>query len=130
MDRTTRGEKPGLLVRLGLRRQGKTATGAGARADMGSQSLRIVNPYHAVSVQPCLMACERIRPLTGKRYLSREAPALPVSGCTNRQCRCRYVHHDDRRADERRVIGEGRAGLPAYGGPERRLVRRGRRASD
>lgn len=128
MDRTTRGPgKRGLLERLGLRRVRK---GEQEARMAGEQSLRIFNPYHAVSIAPCLMACDQVRPYMGKRYLSREAPPLPVPGCTNRQCRCRYQHHDDRRSDERRLRNDHAAGLPSYVGPERRLIRRGRRATD
>lgn len=128
MDRTTRGPgKRGLLERLGLRRASKAESEA---RKAGEQSLRIVNPYHAVSITPCLMACDEVRKYLGKRYLSREAPKVPVAGCTNRQCRCRYQHHDDRRSDERRVRNDRAAGLPSYLGPERRVLRRGRRATD
>ena len=58
---------------------------------------RVTNPYHAVSIQPgpaCRGTAEKYK---GKRFLSAEAPQLPLPTCDSRSCRCRYVHHNDRR---------------------------------
>ena len=39
-----------------------------------------------------------------RRWLSREAPLLPLPGCTRPDtCQCTYNHHDDRRAASRRA---------------------------
>jgi hypothetical protein len=65
---------------------------------------RIGNPYHAVSIESGLRSCEAARDAEGTRFLSIDAPMLPLEGCTQSTCQCRYVHHDDRRAHrERRV---------------------------
>ena len=65
---------------------------------------RIANPYHAVSIETGTKACAASRKLEGRRYLSASAPMLPVKGCTQATCQCRYVHHNDRRsARDRRV---------------------------
>jgi hypothetical protein len=58
--------------------------------------------YHAVTVAQGRTACASSIQLTGRRFLSRDAPPLPLPGCTMQLCRCRYIHHADRRAEERR----------------------------
>lgn len=58
--------------------------------------------YHCLEVRPGLPACEAAQQPGHVRYLSSEAPGLPVSGCTEQQCACRYTHHDDRREKDRR----------------------------
>ncbi len=65
---------------------------------------RIGNPYHAVSVETALRCCEAAREAEGQRFLSSSAPMLPLDGCTETKCRCRYVHHDDRRARRDRRV--------------------------
>lgn len=60
------------------------------------------NHYHCVEVQAGSQACEAVREWGGKRFLSDEAPPLPVVGCRSALCGCRYVHYDDRRQDDRR----------------------------
>lgn len=65
---------------------------------------RIGNPYHAVSIEPGARACSAAREAEGKRFLSSTSPMLPLRGCTNTTCQCRYVHHSDRRiVRDRRV---------------------------
>ncbi|MGH8249479.1 MAG: hypothetical protein ACREVI_02080 [Steroidobacteraceae bacterium] len=59
--------------------------------------------WHAVSVKPCGTACNAAVSGKNRRWLSREAPMLPLPGCTQPDtCRCTYQHHDDRRARSRR----------------------------
>lgn len=76
--------------------------------------------YHCVEVKTGLHACETAHRLGGVRYLSDEAPVLPVSGCTAHKCTCRYVHHDDRRDDDRRNPYGQWSGTPAAVVSERR----------
>jgi hypothetical protein len=94
---------------------------------------RVTNPYHAVSIIPGADACDEVKACVGVRFLSKEAPRLPVPGCGRADCRCHYAHHDDRRAQIRR-IGDGRNAPPGgapYKGPERRLLSSaGRRERD
>ena len=62
------------------------------------------NPYHCVSVEHGLYACATVRRMAETRYLSKDAPPLPLPTCGgNRRCQCRYVHFDDRRVEERRT---------------------------
>ena len=104
-----------------------------ARASITGRHQRIVNPGHAVEVRAGLMACPACRAVVGKRFLSTQAPALPVDGCRQPQvCRAIYVHHDDRRAGPRRELelpGASRVGSSREGAAERRIGR-GRRSSD
>jgi hypothetical protein len=58
--------------------------------------------YHCVEVRLGVPACEPVKRLGRARFLSGEAPRLPVSGCSEQRCACSYIHHDDRRDDERR----------------------------
>lgn len=76
--------------------------------------------YHCVEVKTGFHACEAACHLGDIRYLPDEAPALPVSGCTAHKCACRYVHHDDRRDDDRRNPYGQWSGIPAAVGSERR----------
>lgn len=88
----------------------------------------VLNPYHAVSVRPGRYACGAVLQLQGVRFLSSDAPRLPLTGCNAKSCNCRYQHHEDRRETDRRqndVWGSG----PAWMGPERRRAR-GRRSTD
>jgi hypothetical protein len=63
---------------------------------------RVTNPFHAVSILAG-PACRRTADeYAGKRFLSREAPQLPLETCDRAKCRCRYAHHEDRRSGEDR----------------------------
>jgi hypothetical protein len=48
------------------------------------------------------MACGAVRPVANRRILEGEAPALPVEGCTEKRCQCRFQHYTDRRNDDDR----------------------------
>jgi hypothetical protein len=66
---------------------------------------RLVNPYHAVSIEPGSRACAESCKLSGERFLATSAPMLPLRGCTSAACQCRYTHYNDRRARrDRRVL--------------------------
>jgi hypothetical protein len=58
--------------------------------------------YHCVEVRKGSHACKAVQELGNSRFLSDEAPRLPVAGCTAEQCTCSFIHHDDRRDDDRR----------------------------
>jgi hypothetical protein len=86
--------------------------------------------YHAVSIAPGLRACEAARALEGKRFLSREAPKLPLKDCSCSTCVCRYEHYEDRRNGQRRARDLG-VSIDGYDGSEKRLkARRGRRKNE
>jgi hypothetical protein len=82
------------------------------------------NPYRCVSIHSRKDACEPAKQLAGKRFLPREAPSLPLANCTATSCRCRYMHHEDRRLsgeDQRAPFkGEYSKGLERRSGRDRR----------
>jgi hypothetical protein len=88
-------------------------------------------PWHAVSIVTGRWCCEAARGRIGMRYLSREAPRLPLPQCTAAEsCTCMYKHHSDRRAMTPRrkddVMGLRRA-APV---PKERRSSPGRRTDD
>jgi hypothetical protein len=59
--------------------------------------------WHAVSILPKGACCEAALKLRGARFLSAEAPRLPLAQCTTpKSCSCAYKHHADRRGQPRR----------------------------
>jgi hypothetical protein len=59
--------------------------------------------WHAVTIQPKGACCEAALAIRNTRFLSAEAPRLPLAQCTTPQsCGCAYKHHDDRRGQPRR----------------------------
>lgn len=86
------------------------------------------NPYHAVSVLPGTEACAAAYRFSGQRFLSKQAPRLPLPSCDAISCTCRFKHHKDRRAGPRRNSDVGIVTL-GYAGRDRRQSR-GRRATD
>jgi len=58
--------------------------------------------YHAVSIKYSNNACSAARDLDGRRFLSSAAPKLPLAECDVLECKCRFVHHKDRRAGKDR----------------------------
>ncbi len=59
---------------------------------------------HAVSIEVGRRPCEAARELHDKRFLSAEAPPLPLKDCDAEACECRYEHHADRRKEEDRRL--------------------------
>jgi hypothetical protein len=83
--------------------------------------------WHAVSIAKGKQCCAAVERLAAQRWLSAEAPALPVPGCDARNCECRYRHHDNRRAKVRRADeGGSRRAVKT----ERRGEKSGRRGDD
>ena len=68
--------------------------------------------YHAVSIKFDANACDAARALEGRRFLAAAAPRLPLPDCDVLECKCRFVHHQDRRAgtDRRSPFGAGSFG--------------------
>lgn len=88
------------------------------------------NTYHAVSILTGPDCCYEARALRGLRFLSREAPQLPLKACGRKDCTCRYEHHQDRRGAFRRVRDMGVA-VDGWQEVEKRNTRkRGRRETD
>ena len=84
--------------------------------------------WHAVAIVGTSHACAAAQACKGGRYLSVDAPRLPLAGCDASICDCTYQHFQDRRHDSRR---DGDPPVAAAPGPDReRRGGRGRRATD
>jgi hypothetical protein len=90
----------------------------------------VSNPYHAVSVvQPLARGCKASRDIREERFLSADAPTLPLKGCDQSKCGCFYKHHDDRRAGPRRSADVTGTWRQTWHGSEKRRSG-GRRVTD
>jgi hypothetical protein len=99
-------------------------------SDRPLQAHRVTNPYHAVSIKSGASCSQTELNYGLRRYLSQEAPLIPLPTCDTRNCRCRYVHHEDRRdgfTRRRGDIWDLNARLSTGGD---RRGSRGRRATD
>lgn len=84
--------------------------------------------FQAVSIFRGVNACERARRFSEHRFLAKNAPPLPLPGCTMPQsCECKYLKHRDRRGAQRRLTDYTTSRI--YAGVERRRLK-GRRATD
>jgi len=88
----------------------------------------VTNPWHSVSIMPNPRACSKARGLSRVRFLSNEAPTLPLEGCDAQTCTCHYRHHEDRRREPRRA-SDVVASRVYWPGKERRRSS-GRRGTD
>jgi hypothetical protein len=68
--------------------------------------------FHCVAITFSDDACDAVKNVRSHRFLSHEAPFLPLDRCTVRECRCRYEHFPDRREDMRRNPYGSRRSLP------------------
>ena len=68
----------------------------------------VKEPWKAVAILADDSACAAAKELQGKRFLSRNAPRLPLPECTKQdRCECKYRHLRDRRGPPRRTGDEG-----------------------
>jgi hypothetical protein len=58
--------------------------------------------FHAVSIKITGPGCNAAREMSGRRFLANAAPKLPLPGCDILECKCRFIHHKDRRAGKER----------------------------
>lgn len=58
------------------------------------------SPFHAVSIEPHQHSCLAAKALKAQRFLSEEAPALPLIACAASECQCKYIHYPDRRSGD------------------------------
>ncbi|MCB1960446.1 MAG: hypothetical protein KDE68_07985 [Rhodocyclaceae bacterium] len=95
-----------------------------------TQPTAAANPYHCVAVTPGDNACPTAQTLKGSRFLSSEAPPLPLPSCSAGRCGCTFTHFEDRRrGDRRNPYSPQTHAFLVHGGDERR-GRRGRRHAD
>jgi hypothetical protein len=80
-----------------------TAIRSAAKRLVGPRVATIPKRWHAVCVDAKPLSCAEAHAIRKRRFLSKEAPALPLEGCSNRSgCPCTYKHHEDRRGTPRR----------------------------
>lgn len=85
--------------------------------------------WHAVSIVARGAACEQAMALRERRFLSKEAPPLPLPDCPfHHRCSCIYRHHADRRTGPRRTVDE--TGIRSMRTNDERRAGRGRRSGD
>ena len=96
---------------------------ARAKARRGS-----IQPWHAVTIAAAPSACAAALACKGKRFLSKDAPWLPLAECDSAKCKCTYRHFADRRGAPRRHEEKGAAPAVKKEGNRRNI--RGRRAVD
>jgi hypothetical protein len=90
----------------------------------------IPKQWHAISVEAKSSSCAVAQDLRKQRFLLKEAPKLPLQGCSKgASCLCTYKHHDDRRSKPRRKEGASVSSNGKAQGSERRTIR-GRRSDD
>lgn len=89
------------------------------------KSKEVSSKWHSVSIKPGRKACPAVVAAENKRWLSRDAPSLPLAGCTQpRGCSCVYKHHEDRRSGEgRRAEEVDQFRVPHKPGKEQRIGR-------
>jgi hypothetical protein len=59
--------------------------------------------FGAVQIRARLGACRAAQLLQGKRFLSKDAPSLPLRECSAARCSCTFSKLPDRRSDGRRI---------------------------
>lgn len=84
--------------------------------------------FHGIAIESGDDACKAARRLSGHRFLSEEAPILPLETCTCVDaCQCVYRHFSDRRTEPRR---DADMGLPLRHVAEEKRAGGGRRITD
>ena len=77
--------------------------------------------WRAVCVVPGASACEAAQTMRNKRFLTREAPRLPLRDCDHLdKCQCKYQHVPDRRGEARRSTDSRYGATPKVVTQERR----------
>jgi hypothetical protein len=66
-------------------------------------AVRTSSQWHAVAIKPKGECCDAVQARRATRFLSSDAPKLPLPECsTSDTCTCVYKHHADRRVEPRR----------------------------
>jgi hypothetical protein len=95
----------------------------------GAAEPAAMRPFQAIAIYRGIQCCELARKFGEHRFLAKDAPALPLKGCSMpERCDCRYLKYKDRRAETRRTVDFGMSAR-VFDGRERR-GRTGRRATD
>jgi hypothetical protein len=105
-------------------------------ASAANSHIQLTNPWHAVSIAANKRCCQASAALKRRRFLSGEAPRLPLEDCGQpAKCICVYKHFNDRRGGFRRAAERDLSARPyarvatSTRSQERRRSK-GRRATD
>ena len=102
-----------------------------ASRDKPSKGVVEKHPWHAVEIVAPRTACQAAQALKGKRFLSVEAPLLPLHDCAlTGSCHCVYRKHTDRRSSEVRRSEDDTGIRRMSPAPQERRSQRGRRKTD
>jgi hypothetical protein len=96
-----------------------------AKKSAPTRERRAPQRWHAVGITGTSKACAAALACKGKRYLSGDAPHLPLAECDAARCECKYRHFEDRRGASRR-----QGDPPPMREATNRRGNRGRRATD
>ena len=89
------------LLRISHERPGKKLTPTNKLKRPSS-----IGDFRAVEIAPSIMCCAAAMQAAARSYLLREAPRLPLHGCTMpTNCSCRFRKNPDRRDGDRRLFG-------------------------
>jgi hypothetical protein len=114
----------GLLGKMSAKQPAKKTTPT-ARG----QRLKNSGDFRAVEIAPSIMCCTAATQVTGRSYLLREAPRLPLMGCTMpTNCSCKFRKNADRRDSDRRLFGAAETNRWFVGVDSRK--REGRRSAE
>ncbi len=123
-----------LIALLVVSKRSKTSAGNrpslaghGQMTSTNTTTSTTTTEFHAVSIQTMNSACEAAKSLQGKRYLAGAAPRIPLAECDATECKCRFIHHADRRsgADRRGHVPPNMiASTGGHSGKERRYRER------
>ncbi|QLE84387.1 hypothetical protein FLM48_04360 [Shewanella sp. Scap07] len=92
-----------------------------------------IHPYHSVAIESEQQCCDAAQKIKKQRFLSAEAPAIPLKECDKLDCHCHYQHFEDRRqpdSDRRSDYGVTQDLYGAFGEQNRRIHKKGRRNTD
>ena len=117
-----------IVVWLYVRHRGQSQKTAEVKSTKSAEH----TAYHAVSIKFDKNACDAAKEMSGRRFLSTAAPRLPLPECNALECRCRFVHHKDRRAGKDRRSPFAASGYSGGTGSfeKERRERRDRRKDD
>ena len=123
-----------LKFRGGSTQTDKTAKKAKTRkaASSSEHEATASKSFTAVTLALGPGACEAVLSFGERRFLSGDAPILPLTDCGSTSCTCKYVHYEDRRdiSEDRRQPFSMRTDLHGSAGEEERRQRAGRRGPD
>jgi hypothetical protein len=101
--------KSGVMIKVLVRLLGKIVGEQAADVSKPIANLKRANTagdFRAVEIAPSVMCCSAAKQVKGRFYLLRQAPRLPLMGCTMpTNCSCKFRKTADRRDSDRRMFG-------------------------